>query len=183
VRLFTIEHSLSEYRTDLMVYGGAWLSLLAYLALATPAPMRWVVVFLSLAGIASWSLVEYLLHRFVLHCIRPFSDWHTAHHRRPTALICTPTILSAALMVSLVFLPAFALAGPWHACGLTFGMLSGYLAYTVTHHMVHHGRARGSWLQGRKRWHAQHHAGGNGHYGVTSAFWDHMFCSVRMTRA
>lgn len=176
--MFAIEHSLSEYRADFVFYGGVWLSLLAYLALATPVSMRWDVVSLTMVGIATWSLVEYLLHRFVLHGLRPFREWHTAHHQHPTALICTPTILSATLMVLLVFLPALALVDLWHAYGLTFGMLSGYLAYTVTHHSMHHGRACPHWLKGRKRWHALHHAGGSGHYDVTSAFWDHVFCSA-----
>jgi hypothetical protein len=39
LRLFTIEHSLSEYRADFVVYGAVWQSLLAYLALATPSSM------------------------------------------------------------------------------------------------------------------------------------------------
>jgi cyclopropane-fatty-acyl-phospholipid synthase len=94
-----------------------------------------------MVGLVAWSLVEYVVHRSVLHGLRPFSDWHTPHHRHPSAPICTPTVLSAALMVSLVFLPALALADLWHACGLTFGMLSGYLAFTVTHHAMLHGRA------------------------------------------
>lgn len=145
MRMFAIEHSLSEYRADFVFYGGAWLPLLAYLALATPVSMRWAVVSLSMIGIATWSLVEYLLHRFVMHGLRPFKEWHIAHHQHPTALICTPTILSAALMVLLVFLPALVLVDLWHAYGLTFGMLSGYLAYTVTHHTMHHGRAGRSW--------------------------------------
>ncbi|MEO8858821.1 MAG: sterol desaturase family protein [Burkholderiaceae bacterium] len=182
MRLFTIEHTVSGYRADFVVYGVAWVSLLTYLVLGTPGLMRWSVVGLSLVGIATWSLVEYVLHRFVLHHLRPFSDWHAAHHRHPTALVFTPTLLSAALMVSLVFLPALALTDLWHACGLTFGMLSGYLAYTVMHHVVHHGRATGSWLRGLRRWHALHHAVDRGYYGVTSTFWDHVFRSGRGTR-
>lgn len=182
LRLFTIEHSLSEYRADFVAYGAAWLSLLAYLALGAPQPMRWSIVGLSVAGISAWSLVEYVLHRFVLHGLRPFSDWHTAHHRHPNALICTPTLLSAALIVSLVLLPALALTDLWHACGLTFGMLSGYLAYTLTHHAMHHGRAARRWFPGRRRSHALHHAAARGHYGVTSPFWDIVFCSGRTTR-
>jgi hypothetical protein len=182
LRLFTIEHTLYEYRADFVVYAAAWLSLLSYLTLATPAAMRWSVASLSIVGIATWSLIEYVVHRFVLHGLRPFSDWHTAHHQHPTALICTPTVLSAALVVSLVFLPALALAGLWHAWGLTFGILSGYLAYTVPHHAMHHGRTAARWLQVRRRWHAMHHAAGSGHYGVTSALWDCVFRSARMTQ-
>ena len=182
MRLFTIEHSLFAYRADFVVYGVAWLSLLVTLALATPAPLRWSVAGLSIAGLAAWSLVEYALHRFVLHHMRPFSDWHAEHHRRPAALIITPTVLSAALLISLVFLPALALTNLWHACGLTFGMVSGYLAYTVIHHRMHHGRAGGAWLQGLRRWHGLHHAAVSGYYGVITTLWDHVFRSDRPAR-
>ncbi|MEO8124681.1 MAG: sterol desaturase family protein, partial [Burkholderiales bacterium] len=127
-------------------------------------------------------LVEYALHRIVLHHLRPFSDWHAEHHRHPAALIFTPTVLSAALLVALVFLPALALTNLWHASGLTFGMLSGYLAYTVIHHAMHHGRVARGWLQALRRWHDLHHAVDSGYYGVTSTFWDHVFRSDRSDR-
>ena len=51
----------------------------------------------ALAGAATWTFLEYVLHRFVLHGVAPFSDWHRQHHLRPLALICSPTVLSAAL--------------------------------------------------------------------------------------
>jgi hypothetical protein len=87
LRLFTIEHSQSEYRADFVVYGAVWQFLLAYVALATPVSMRWIVVNLCVVGIAVWSLAEYVLHRFVPHGLRPFSDWHAAHHEHSIALI------------------------------------------------------------------------------------------------
>ena len=133
-----------------------------------------------LGGLAGWTVIEYLLHRFVLHGLQPFSRWHAEHHSRPTALICSPTSLSASLITVLVFLPALALAGLWPACALTFGVLTGYLAYAVTHHATHHWRSEAAWLLRRKRWHALHHRASRppGHYGVTSGFWDHVFGSA-----
>ena len=131
---------------------------------------------LVLAGLAGWTLLEYALHRFVLHGLRPFSDWHAEHHHRPAALICAPTILSASLIAALVFLPAWALGGLWPACAITLGVLGGYLAYAITHHATHHWRASNRWTRQRKRWHALHHDRhrGPGHYGVTTSFWDHL---------
>ena len=88
-------------------------------------------------------------------------------------------MLSASLIFVLVFLPAWLLGNTWSASALTLGVLTGYLAYAVTHHATHHWRGNSAWLKRRKHWHAQHHhrTGQPGCYGVTSGFWDHVFRS------
>ncbi len=60
-----------------------------------------------------WIAVEYALHRFVLHGLRPFSKWHAEHHRSPAALICTPTWVSALLIAVFVVLPTLWLCDIW----------------------------------------------------------------------
>ena len=90
------------------------------------------------AGLAGWSLIEYAMHRFVFHGIEPFQRMHGEHHRRPQALIATPTVLSLALILVLVWLPATLLGGVWLAGGATLGVAVGYFAYGVIHHAVHH---------------------------------------------
>lgn len=176
----SLEHSRSAYRADLGLYGIAVLLLGARLLQADPQEPRLELALLVLLGLISWSLLEYLLHRFVLHGLWPFDAWHAAHHQRPRALICAPTLLSGGLIGSLVFLPALALFGAWRAQALTLGVLMGYFAYTLIHHATHHWRlGRFAWLARRKRWHAWHH----GHtapvcYGVSSGFWDHVFGSA-----
>ena len=175
--LFSLEHGKAAYRADFALYGAAVLGLAAFLLAGEPHAPRLEVVAFALLGLASWTGIEYALHRFVLHGLQPFKGWHEQHHQRPTALIGAPTILSATLIATLVFLPALALSDPWHACALTLGVLAGYLAYGITHHATHHWRAESAWLKRRKRWHALHHyqAEQPGCYGVTSAFWDHVF--------
>lgn len=182
MRLLTLEHGKLAYRADFALYGIAVLLLASYLLVAQAhqqIPRNMAIVF---AGLASWTLIEYLLHRFVLHGVAPFRGWHEEHHERPVALICAPTIMSATLIVVLVFLPALELFGLTRACAFTLGVLMGYLTYSVTHHAVHHWRADTAWLKQRKRWHAMHH-----HverpvcYGVTTAFWDHVFGSLGHT--
>ena len=182
--LFTLEHSKLAYRADFALYGVAVISLTALLVLDGPAAQRFESVLWAVAGLAGWSLVEYVLHRFVLHGLQPFQGWHTAHHERPTALICAPTVLSAALISALVFLPALLLGGLWRACAVTLGVVTGYLAYAIIHHATHHWRADGPWLRERKRWHALHH---HHHqrwpscYGVTSGIWDRVFGTAQRT--
>src|SRR5665647_1936102 len=169
MQLFTLEHSKLVYRADFALYGAASVGLAVFLMVASPRGQRLVVVAFVLVGLLSWTLIEYILHRFVLHGLPPFSAWHAAHHRRPTALISTPTLLSASLIAALVFLPEWALGGLWDACALTFGVLTGYLAYSIMHHATHHWRSDNAWFRRRQHWHALHHRPIRqpGHYGVT----------------
>jgi sterol desaturase/sphingolipid hydroxylase (fatty acid hydroxylase superfamily) len=181
MELFTLEHSKLAYQADFALYGIVVLLLTGFL-LVTGTRGQWpeILVF-TLAGIASWTGIEYALHRFVLHGMQPFRRWHLLHHQRPMALICTPTIMSAILFALLVFLPVLLVGGLLRSCALTVGMLIGYLAYTITHHAVHHWRSDNGWLKRRKRWHALHHGNieHSGCYGVSSSFWDHVFGSTR----
>src|ERR1035441_8414894 len=183
--LFTIEHGEAAYRADFALYGIAVAALAVFLPVAGPPGLQLQLLALALLGLASWTAIEYAIHRFVLHGLAPFKRWHEEHHQRPTALIGAPTILSASLIFGLVFLPALALGGPWRACALTLGVLTGYLLYAITHHAAHHWHAESAWLKRRKRWHALHHhnAGQLGGYGVTSAFWDHVFGTARASAA
>jgi sterol desaturase/sphingolipid hydroxylase (fatty acid hydroxylase superfamily) len=181
--LLTLEHGKIAYRADFALYGAAVLALAAFLAMEGPPEQRIGIATLAGVGLLSWSGIEYALHRFILHGVQPFRRWHAEHHQRPTALVAAPTILSATLIFTLIFLPAFLLTGVWHAAALTLGVLTGYLAYGITHHAIHHWRANHAWLKRRKLWHAlhHHHVDQPGFYGVTSAFWDQLFGSSRPT--
>ncbi len=178
--LLRLEHGKLAYRADFALYTAAVPALAAYLMWAAPRAYGWSALLWVMAGLIGWTAIEYVLHRFVLHGLQPFRAWHEAHHDRPMALICAPTVFSAGLIVVLVFLPAWLIGDLWCACSLTLGLLGGYLAYAVTHHAAHHWRAEGAWLQGRKRWHALHHHAHHACcYGVTSSLWDHVFGSAR----
>ena len=182
--LLTLEHGKLAYRADFALYAAAVVFLAALLLLAGPGGRRLAIAGLALAGLAGWTAIEYALHRFVLHGLPPFRRWHAEHHHRPKALICAPTIVSAASIATLVTLPAWLLGDLWYACALTFGVLTGYLAYAITHHATHHWRADNAWLKRRKHWHAlHHHAGAAACYGVTSSFWDRMFGTARRAPA
>jgi sterol desaturase/sphingolipid hydroxylase (fatty acid hydroxylase superfamily) len=179
MRLFTLEHSKASYIADFVIYVVAVLALTTYLLIDGPKDYGLEILTFVLIGLAGWTAIEYIFHRFVLHSLQPFKSWHEEHHLRPNALICLPTVLSAALIVTLVFLPALLLWGVWHASAVTLGVLAGYLAYTITHHATHHWHSDNAWLKKRKRWHAiHHHVDQLGYYGVTTSFWDYMFGST-----
>lgn len=194
MRWLTIEHSPGAYRADFCLYGIVSLALAAAL-LSRPPELR--LLGCAAAGLLGWTLLEYLLHRFVLHGLPPFKRWHAEHHRRPAALIAAPTLLTAAIFLTLL-LPAIWLLGVWPAAALSFGLLNGYLAYGLAHHAIHRspvGRATRfgqRWLQRRRLWHGLHHRrmsaplpGGiaavtqQGYYGVSSGFWDWAFRTNR----
>ena len=177
---FALEHSKLAYRADFVVYALA-VVLIAYALLAGGPRTDWpVMATLVVLGLLGWSLMEYVAHRFVLHGVPPFSTWHADHHARPTALICTPTLLSGSLIALLVFLPALLLSNLWRGSALTLGVLVGYLAYSCVHHAVHHWHGGGRWLRRRKYCHALHHRSEDaGYYGVTTSFWDSVFRTLK----
>ena len=174
--MISLEHSKAEYWSDFVIYA-VGIAVMACITCGLVPPLhRLATVGRVAAGLAAWSLVEYVMHRFVLHGVEPFKTWHGKHHDRPTALISAPTVLSATLIATLVFAPASALFSPLQALELTLGVTLGYFLYALCHHATHHWRARGSWLKERKRWHAMHHRHPRGGcYGVTSTIWDRVF--------
>ena len=182
--LFSLEHGKAAYRADFMLYGAAVAGLGTFLLIAGPRNHRLAIPLVALAGLLSWSLIEYLMHRLVLHGLPPFCHWHEQHHQRPMALLGAPTLLSGGLIAALVFVPAWLSSDLWYACALTFGVSAGYLAFSITHHGMHHWRGESSWMKRRKRWHALHHhaAGQPGCYGVTSSLWDHVFATTVQSR-
>jgi len=182
MNLFTFEQTRAVYWADFVFYAAIIVILASVLAAVVPNPQWATVVLLVAMGLIFWSALEYTVHRFVLHGVQPFQRWHAAHHARPAALICSPTILTASIIGACLFMPAWAIAGLESACALTIGLLCGYLAYALTHHAIHHWRGDSRWLRRRQRRHFLHH-----HqrcaccYGVTSGFWDRV-CGTRRNR-
>ncbi|MFZ6819987.1 sterol desaturase family protein [Undibacterium sp. Ji22W] len=179
MKIFMPEHSKAAYFADFLIYGIAILMLALFLLIAGPRAQALELTGLVVSGVFVWTAVEYLIHRFILHGVQPFQRWHDEHHRRPAALIRTPTLLSASLILALVFFPALLFSSHlWRACALTLGMLLGYFIYTVTHHAIHHSAIQNAWLKRRQHWHGLHHDHQEpGRYGVTSKLWDSIFRS------
>jgi cyclopropane-fatty-acyl-phospholipid synthase len=173
---FPLEHGRVAYFADFVLYALAVACMAAVLFQGGPGISRAELAAYALAGFAGWTLVEYAMHRFVLHGLDPFRRWHALHHERPTARIGTPTVLSMLVFVVFAFLPASLLAGPWRGGAITLGLVAGYFAYALVHHGTHHWSARIAWFNRRKRWHALHHHGKHPScFGVTTGIWDRVF--------
>ena len=67
----------------------------------------------------------------------------------------------------------------------TAGMVTGYLWYVFVHYATHHFRPRrGTYLYRARVRHARHHhLSDDGNFGVTTAFWDHVFGTALAERA
>ena len=180
MRIFSLEHSKRAYVSDFLFYATSILVLVVLLVRRAIGSQPLMAAALVGVGFVAWTLVEYLMHRFVLHAWSPFDSWHARHHDHPGRLLSSPTILSGSLIVWLVFVPVFLLAGILCAEALTTGLTVGYLYYSIVHHATHHWRASSDWLRKRKRWHALHHHRRLPckHFGVTTDFWDRVFGSA-----
>jgi len=165
------------YFADFVIYPLLILAF-ALAAVATFRPVQLLVWAASLiAGLAIWSLLEYVLHRGVLHGVPTARRMHDAHHAEPSAMVGTPSWLTLAIFVGTVFLPLFALLAAPVANGLSSGLMAGYLWFIVMHYAVHH-RSGDRWryLRRAKRRHARHHhAEVRLDYGVTTGLWDRLF--------
>lgn len=136
------------------------------------------------AGCAAWTLVEYVVHRWIYHEVPPFEKFHDAHHAQPRELVGAPSFLSIGVILAVVFVPLLAF-GLLLASGFTSGMLVGYIGYILVHHATHHWEPRpGSLLYDARIRHMLHHYHDTpGNYGVTSSFWDRVFATHVEPRA
>jgi sterol desaturase/sphingolipid hydroxylase (fatty acid hydroxylase superfamily) len=97
--------SKTGYFADFFVYPPIVLALLAGAAVqaATLSWLSWTAA--CLIGMAAWTLLEYAIHRGVLHRVRVFAQMHEMHHDNPTDLVGSPTWLSLSIICFGVLLP------------------------------------------------------------------------------
>jgi sterol desaturase/sphingolipid hydroxylase (fatty acid hydroxylase superfamily) len=172
-----MQENAAGYYVDFFVYPAVLVALALYTFLyageVSLAP--WLVM--AAAGVALWTLTEYLMHRLVLHNVAYFKSLHDAHHDNPKALIDTPIWASLTILIVVVLTPSYWALGPGAGLGFTFGMTLGYVVYSVTHHAMHFWSfPHNSYLYRCKHRHALHHYSQiEGNFGVTTPFWDYVF--------
>jgi len=139
---------------------------------------------LFLGGIVTWTLTEYLLHRFVFH-YEPKSVWgkrlhflmHGIHHDYPndSLRLVMPPVVSIPLacifyILFLVFL------GENIVPSFFAGFVFGYLCYDMIHYCTHHLSMKGRLALFVKHHHMKHHYQTDDYnYGVSSPLWDFVF--------
>ena len=131
-----------------------------------------------LAGLAWWSLLEYLLHRHVFH---RFPDTlgkrHLEHHAqlsvRRLAIASPSSSISGAAIHAALFVPLLGVARGGAALA---GVLVGYVAYEAIHYGTHYTRPKSRFMKELRRHHMlHHHADRDAYFGVSSTLWDRVF--------
>jgi sterol desaturase/sphingolipid hydroxylase (fatty acid hydroxylase superfamily) len=137
-------------------------------------------LFAVLLGAAGWTLLEYLLHRFVFHgpsLKSPGAAEHRRHHALVDYFAPWWQKALAALAATALMLPVAALvAGLKVGVAFTLGFIGMYLLYEVLHRQAHTRPPRGRygrWL--RKNHFAHHFADSRRGHGVTTPIWDLVF--------
>ena len=137
-------------------------------------------------GLAAWTLLEYVLHRWVFHFTpNPDSELaldvhfliHGVHHDWPhdADRLVMPPVLS--VLLGVVFgLPIYLVAGPDLFFPIFAGLVTGYLWYDMTHYAVHHVKPRTELGARLRRHHYLHHFKvPDARYGVSTPLWDYVF--------
>lgn len=156
-------------------------------------------------GLFLWTLVEYLMHRFLFHLdgyVVTFSLpsvlvltqnsflpnnraaitlhflLHGIHHYLPMdklRLVMPPTLFLA-LAIPFWKLAHFVFYWNWSVATAVFcGGIFGYICYDLTHYFLHH-RTLPSYWRSLKKYHLEHHfMDYENGFGVTSRFWDVIF--------
>jgi sterol desaturase/sphingolipid hydroxylase (fatty acid hydroxylase superfamily) len=174
--------SKTAYHADFVIYAvvvGALCIGAAWLNTSWIQRIHWLAAFAAAA--ACWTLLEYLLHGFVLHRIPVFAAMHAVHHDSPRAYVGTPTWITLGSIWLVVFVPAWRAISLNVASGLTAGVMLGFLWYGVVHHVIHYRRPRflAGWMLAGRHWHLRHHYSTQaGNFGVTTPLWDYVFGTV-----
>jgi dihydroceramide fatty acyl 2-hydroxylase len=151
----------------------------------------WAIVLACLAGVLSWTLAEYVLHRYVFHWTNDTS-WgkrihfllHGVHHEFPNDKDRLVMPLPTSIPLALIFFTLFhILLGPRWGEPFFAGFVVGYLFYDGTHYYVHHFIPTTRWGKFLRRHHlTHHHADHHGGFGVSSPLWDLVFRSIPSKR-
>jgi sterol desaturase/sphingolipid hydroxylase (fatty acid hydroxylase superfamily) len=140
-------------------------------------------VFLFIVGALVFTLVEYIVHRYIFHISTdtPAKEKfqytaHGVHHEFPKdkERLAMPPLLSITLSTILLFV--FRLIMGDFVFAFLPGFLVGYAAYLSVHYMVHAYQPPKNFL--KKLWvnHGIHHyKNGEVVFGVSSPLWDYVF--------
>jgi 4-hydroxysphinganine ceramide fatty acyl 2-hydroxylase len=135
------------------------------------------------AGILFFTLIEYIIHRFVFHFDAKNEKqeaikfkMHGVHHAYPRdkERLAMPPVISICL--ALIFYGLFKLILGHYVYYFFPGFLSGYSIYLLIHYSIHRFRPPRNFLKILWTHHALHHyKDENAAYGVSMPLWDYVF--------
>uniref|UniRef100_A0A0K0G3N0 Fatty acid 2-hydroxylase n=1 Tax=Strongyloides venezuelensis TaxID=75913 RepID=A0A0K0G3N0_STRVS len=145
---------------------------------------------LFILGALSWTLLEYVLHRYVFHWEPNLKSpnqilfhflAHGLHHKTPfdgDRLVFPPT---PALFIIGFFYFLYTSILPWDVfCCFGAAKLCAYIGYDVTHYWLHHAQFKPKTMAHyRKVYHHNHHFKDfDTGFGITTNLWDYVFDTV-----
>jgi sterol desaturase/sphingolipid hydroxylase (fatty acid hydroxylase superfamily) len=145
----------------------------------------WREAGIFLSGLLSWTLFEYIVHRYLFHIIAESSrakrfvyTMHGVHHEYPRdkdRLFMPP--VPSIIIACIIFYSFYGLMG-WYAVAFFPGFLFGYIMYGSMHYAIH-AFAPPRFLKALWRNHHLHHyKHPDKGFGVSSTLWDVVFRTV-----
>ena len=134
-------------------------------------------------GILSWTLAEYVIHRFPFHWSpdnkfgkQLVYSMHGNHHDDPfDPLRGVMPIVPAIIYISILY-GLFSLILPTQYLQVFFaGFLVGYLLYDGIHYYTHHAKPKNKIGKYLRRVHLVHHVHEDSMFGISSPLWDFVF--------
>jgi sterol desaturase/sphingolipid hydroxylase (fatty acid hydroxylase superfamily) len=172
--------------TPLVLY----LPVIAYMLYAAFSQSRLSILAaaaLFVVGVLIWTLLEYVIHRWVFHYDPKTGIGkklhfivHGVHHDYPNdgrRLVMPPAIsIPLAVVFWVVFAVTLGPLGPAVSAGFGFG----YVCYDSIHYAIHHFPMKRGVLLWLKQYHLRHHFHDD-HvgFGVSSPLWDYVFGTTR----
>jgi sterol desaturase/sphingolipid hydroxylase (fatty acid hydroxylase superfamily) len=144
-----------------------------------------VIALAALLGAATWTLLEYMIHRWMGHDRRfrrtPFGVEHIRHHAEGDYFAPTwKKLIAAGIFIAVLIGPAIAIAGRPLGTAYVLGLVSFYGVYEWLHRREHTHPGVGPYGRWARRHHFHHHFhDGRVNHGVTSPVWDFVFGTYR----
>jgi sterol desaturase/sphingolipid hydroxylase (fatty acid hydroxylase superfamily) len=184
-RLFESEILESLTKTHPVVIWTLYMPIIIFLLYYSFSKLNMSVIQIAInfvEGLISWSLTEYLLHRFVFHYhhnskigSRINYIIHGNHHEYPRdkeRLFMPP---APSIIIASSFFGFFYFCFELKSMSFFPGFIFGYLMYGTMHYAIHAGNPPFKWMKGLWRNHHLHHyAEANKGFGVSSTLWDHL---------
>jgi len=140
------------------------------------------ITLIYVIGLLSWSLMEYILHRWVFHFISD-TKWgkrfhyvvHGVHHEYPRdeERLFMPPVPS--LMYAAIFFGIFWLTMGKYSFYFMAGFVNGYSIYAFMHWSIHTFQPPKRLAFLWKHHNMHHYRTQEKAFGVSSTFWDHIF--------
>jgi sterol desaturase/sphingolipid hydroxylase (fatty acid hydroxylase superfamily) len=185
-RIFRNQHLEMLTKTHPLVIWGMYLPVISFLLYYSFAKLDFTFSYIILVftgGMLSWTLFEYLMHRFVFHYVahspgaqRIVYIIHANHHEYPRdreRLFMPPA--PSFIIAAVIFIPQYLLLDN-NAFMFFPGFLFGYLMYGTMHYAIHAWNPPFKWMKPLWRNHHLHHYKEQEKgFGVSTTIWDRVF--------